>query len=278
MWIALSVGALCLLVLVALMIRLRAGRPAASRADDAAFEDDIPVGWARRRAQELYVETLLPPSDPQVAELAGYLRERYNLGDTLWEELAPGVLGELERRGEVGSRTACFIVTSALADFRWELDFLENWNSVPSEQRAGTPMRARLLRVITHTPASPFSTPSGFHPLIHLVAALRLLTARPVPNLAKPLEELLEYWFAYAESKPSLEPHDVKLLEALVDCYRSALSLAGHHDMPEFLTELVERQVASPVGHPSPTVSALDQGRAPADTYSLSSLAARARG
>ncbi|MBO0851809.1 MAG: hypothetical protein J2P20_20280 [Pseudonocardia sp.] len=278
MWIALSVGVLCLLVLVALVVRLRVGRPAASRADDTAFEDDIPVGWARRRAQELHVETLLPPSDPRVAELAGYLRDRYNLGDTLWEELAPGVLGELERRGEVGVKTACFIVTSALADFRWELDFLENWNGVPTEQRTGTPMRIRLLRVVTNTPASPFSTPSGFHPLIHLVAALRLLTARPVPDLARPLEELLEFWFAYAESKPSLEPHDVKLLEALVDCYRSTTqNLASHRDVPDFLTELVERQVASPVGHASVS-DALAQQQARAGTYSLSSLAARARG
>lgn len=224
------------------------------------------------------METLLPPSDPQVAELAGYLRDRYNLGDSMWEELAPGVLGDLERRGEVGVKTACFIVTSALADFRWELDFLENWNGVPTEQRAGTPLRARLLRVVEDTPASPFSTPSGFHPLIHLVAALRLLTAHPAPDLARPLEELLEFWFAYAESKPSLEPHDVQLLEALVDCYRSTQTLTNHHDAPDFLTELAERQIASPVGHPSATISGLGQQRAPADTYSLSSLAARARG
>jgi hypothetical protein len=277
-WIAVGVAALCLLALVAVVIGLRVRRPAPSRADDAAFEDEIPVGWARRRAQELYVETLLPPSDPQVAELAGYLRERYNLGDTLWEELAPGVLGELQRHDEVGIETARFIVTSALADFRWELDFLENWNGVATEQRAGTTTRARLLRVVCHTPASPFSTPSGFHPLIHVVAALRLLTAHPAPDLAKPLEELLEFWLAYAESKPSLEPHDVQLLEALVDCYRSTQALASHHDVPSFLTELVERQIASPVGHAAAAVSPLDQKQAPADTYSLSSLAARARG
>lgn len=223
------------------------------------------------------METLLPPSDPGVAEVAGYLRDRYNLGDTLWEELAPGVLGELERRGEVGVRTASYIVTSALADFEWELDFLENWNSVPTEQRTGTPIRTRLLRVVRNTPASPFSTPSGFHPLIHVVAALKLLTARPVPDLARPLEELLEFWFAYAESKPTLEPHDVKLLEALVDCYRSTQNLAGHRDIPCFLTELVERQVASPVGHPAVSGSAPGHGQG-VDTYSLSSLAARARG
>jgi hypothetical protein len=276
-WIALGVAAVCLLVLAAVLVRLRVRRPAAVPAGDAVVEDDVPVGWARRRAQELHVETLLPPSDPRVATFAGYLRERYNIGDTMWEELVPGVLGELERRDQVGVETACFIVTSSLADFRWELDFLENWNGVAPEQRASTPIRARLLRVVRNTPASPFSTPSGFHPLIHLVAALKLLTARPVPDLAAPLEELLEFWFGYAESKPALEPHDVQLLEALVDCYRSTQTLASHHDVPDFLTDLVERQIASPVGHPPAAVSRPARQQS-ADTYSLSSLAARARG
>ncbi|WP_028924035.1 hypothetical protein [Pseudonocardia acaciae] len=257
MSITLGALGLCLILAAVAVIWFRA-RLTAATADHGVAEDDVPVGWARRRAQEMHSAALVPPGDPRVAELARKVREDYKLGDATWDTLASDVQRELERDGEVGVETARFIVTSALADFRWELDFLENWNSVPAEERAETPIRSRLFRVMQSTPASPFSTPSGFHPLIHLAAALKMLTARPAPDLLETLEELLEYWFAYGESETSLRPHDAQLLETLVDCYRSTVALASHHDVPKFLTELAARDASPP------------------DEFSLSSLAARA--
>jgi hypothetical protein len=227
----------------------------------------------RGRALEREAEATPPPADPAVAELAARIRDRYRVGKDSWDNNTAGVRRDLE--GETGLKVAVLVLERAVADFRWELDF---WAKEAGLAAAGPgmPAKERFARLRGRDHPNPFNTPSGYHPRIHLIAAAEALTVSPRAEVAGPLADLLELWFAHAERQESIRDVDIKVLETLVRCYR-ATPVAEH---PAFLTSLAAGEVVSQVVNMENVVSRVEDGITYLDpvfhddgSYGLSALA-----
>lgn len=239
------VGLLVLSAVVAIVVRhrLRRRNDLAVQARLAKYKPYDPTGGGshgrRNRAVERELAVAPTPADLTVTTLVAQVRDRYKVGKDNWNANAAGVLRELTDAGHTGLMAALWIVERSYAGFIWELDFWtsEAGLSAPVEVRDGfaaLPSRAQ---------PNPYNSPSGYHPRIHLVAALEVLAEQPQPEATTQLTGLLEYWFAYAEHELQLRGVDVTVLHSLVRCYQ-ATPTTTH---PEFLTRLANKKVIRPV-------------------------------
>lgn len=108
---------------------------------------------------------------------------------------------------------------------------------------------------------NPFDTPSGYHPGIHLLAALEVLTAQARREAATPLAGLLAYWFTFTEHRLHASSMQVTVLKALVHCYR-ATPMTTHS---EYLMWLGGGVVTRPVIDAGNTFSHVENGITYAD-------------
>lgn len=238
------------LLIVAAAAAVVVARRGRRRRDDhrhpvAADAVAAPIRWrpdpVRRHRLAIEAERAAAPApaDPAVAALVARVRDRYQMGTNTWDVNAAGVSRELIDAGDTGLLAAVWIVERSRVAFGWELAF---WAA-----EAGLPVavamsdRSIAPRILARV--SPYDNISGFHPRIHLVAAVELLAERPHPQAATPLTGLLEHWSAYAEHKLELSGLDVIVLDALVRCYRAGAG-AAH---PEFLIRLADAGVTRPV-------------------------------
>ncbi|HEX2130567.1 MAG TPA: hypothetical protein VHH15_03340 [Actinophytocola sp.] len=198
----------------------------------------------RREAMERAGRPL--PDDPAVAELVAGIRDRYRVGGGPWDACAANARHDLAAAGEPGLRAAAWIVARMVADLRWELGFWTEEAGLPTapDARAG-------FAQISHGHPNPYDTLSGLHPRIHLVAAAELLTEHPRAEVAGPLADLLELWFAHAEQQYHLRDLGILVLETLVRCYRATPATAH----PAYLVELAGQDVTRPVVNVGQAVS-----------------------
>ncbi|WP_369373638.1 hypothetical protein AB1046_06750 [Promicromonospora sp. Populi] len=159
-----------------------------------------------------------------MAALAAKVRDTYRVGSDSWDGNAAGVYRELTKRRlwrspQTGPKTAVWILERSLADFRWDVAF---WSAEQGGRRSRSVREA--VAAIDWTGwmgVNPADGVSGFHPYIHLMAALKVLSEQPRPESTETLTSLLEYWLALAEHRARIRSNEVALLEALVRCYQA---------------------------------------------------------
>ena len=241
---------------------------------DSGEPGDGPGGVHVRRDRAMKRERAAP-ADPVVAELAERIRDSYRVGRDSWNANAAGVRRELEAAGETGRLVAVWVVERAVADFRWELDFWAEEAGLPPAE-PGMAAGERFARLRASAQPNPYSTPSGYHPRIHLVAAAEVLAETPRAGVAGPLADLLELWFAHAERQDNIHDLDIRVLETLTRCYR----VTPVTDLPAFLVRLADAEVSTPVVNMDNVVSHVEDGITYVDpvfkddgSYSLSALA-----
>lgn len=188
------------------------------------------------------------PTDPTAARLVRRLQDDYKVGNESWKNLTAGALAELRHANDAGTAAAEWIVKRMLANFRWELSFWMKENGVTApEPTMSVLVQFKTLQGLGPWVPNPYATNGDFHPYIHLIAALELLTAQPQPDVLEPLEELLEYWLAYTEvfERFDVIPIHIALLESLVKCYRMTRDVRSvRREPPEFLVNLSSRRLS----------------------------------
>jgi hypothetical protein len=237
-------------LLVRWRLRWRSADSTAHRFATSTTEDRYRTAFEQRKARYKTARKELPSTAGSgVARLTERVRFRYELGSDRWDALVARLRGELAGDPDAGFAVARSIVEDVLSDLRWEAGFWAREAGVTTDAFEEMTVRERFAAALWAGRPNPYECASGHHPRIHLIAAAGALADHAAADPAKGqeavglIEDLMEHWFAYAESTYRFDHLDITVAESLVESYRTIAAAVGDRPFPAFLTEVIDRKV-----------------------------------